>query len=1071
MLSPNSYAELIDEMTLALTANIEYLKKDGSSQVRLKNGKLTNVLESGYQYDFQLERVQDIDPEAEIELRIGNSSTMGKVTAITDESVQVLVDEHFGDEIASAMLIIASYFLLEKLKTHLLSMKNGEVGHSNIAEKVFKLQQAEVTLDDRYAKSKLLDDSQYAAVKKTLGSDVSFIWGPPGTGKSKTISSLVEVLVERGLSVLLIAHTNAATDSVMEKVVELAEDKKLADYYDGKFLRIGKKINEKLKTKLVVPEKIMEEKARPILLEIAALKSDLAKLNAELEITNKAEHYEGVIAKAKQQIADYEDEIISVERKSGEGQASLASQEEKLAFTVQKIEDFQSRGKLSRLFSGTNLDSLTKERVEHARLIMRIKDKLSSLEGDRQLAQSEIGKHQSLITRISQQISAMQLPANFDAKKVRQKVKDYDEQVKALEKQIEELAETLLLEAKVIATTLTQTYTSSQLLSRKYDIVILDEASMAPLPAVASVAGIAQKKICLVGDFFQLPPIAKHKVDAKNKSDQEVKLETELVDTWLKQDIFGYVGIENAVTKGNKPEAWLSQLKTQYRMHPDISYLINELVYGKNKEFKLENGDNTHGNGLLLLGQEPLVGQHVGIVDTASLGSIPVKSDSGSWYNLPHAIAAIELAKQAIESGYTKIGIISAYRAQVNLLNQILVDELKDKSKLVEADTVHRFQGGAKQIIIFDVTVHHSMTMYDDMKEGGDDAKLINVAFSRAEEKCIILTDVKQVEKKHSSSSLIKNALAICEKQSRPVIDARSLIDDYYADDRTEHWLAQLAGAKDIQGEIENALLVDERDFYPLFLKDVLGATKEVIIQSAFITTSRLNTLLPVFQLLLRRGVRIFVMTRVPWEHNGVMRAQSEEGQRTLEKLGVVILPFVGNIHQKYAIVDRALMWDGSLNILSQRDSKEVMRRCVGKKTVNQYMDFMRLSKNIGELGSNNLKHCTVCTLPGSYMWTKKVRGKMWTFCLTGNHSASMPPKTQADRDARTKELRQNRQSGAKLREKIKLNGSGEMLCPTHSRSLMAKTGRFGDYWECPDSMECHLTVSTAQRNKLLAKA
>ena len=53
-------------------------------------------------------------------------------------------------------------------------------------------------------------------------------------------------------------------------------------------------------------------------------------------------------------------------------------------------------------------------------------------------------------------------------------------------------------------------YSNKKILSREYDCVILDEASMAPLPAIYSAASIAKKKVVLVGDFFQLPPIAKH---------------------------------------------------------------------------------------------------------------------------------------------------------------------------------------------------------------------------------------------------------------------------------------------------------------------------------------------------------------------------------------------------------------------------------------------------------------------------------------------------------------------------------------------------------------------------------
>jgi hypothetical protein len=361
--------------------------------------------------------------------------------------------------------------------------------------------------------------------------------------------------------------------------------------------------------------------------------------------------------------------------------------------------------------------------------------------------------------------------------------------------------------------------------------------------------------------------------------------------------------------------------------------------------------------------------------------------------------------------------------------------------------------------------------MYDDAKVGGDDAKLINVAFSRAEEKCIVLVDRSPVISKHSETSLIKQAIGICDIKNRPKIDAKSLLNDYFADDRTENWLEQLSGTKDVVKDLENATLHDERDFYPIFMKDLLTAQHEVIIQSAYITMTRLNTLLPLFQMLIGRGVRVFVLTRVPWENDGNMQKQSETALPILEKFGVTVLPFMGKIHQKFAIVDRSILWDGSLNILSQRDSGEIMRRYQGKGATNQYLSFMRLDKNIGPMGENLLKHCAVCTLPGSWMWTKKVRGRMWTFCLTGNHSANMEPKTSADRLARDREKLDKRSKSAKMRDHIKINSSGDLVCPEHNRVLLEKHGRFGQFWECPLSKECACTVSASQRTKLVANS
>src|SRR5262249_13044527 len=145
-------------------------------------------------------------------------------------------------------------------------------------------------------------------------------------------------------------------------------------------------------------------------------------------------------------------------------------------------------------------------------------------------------------------------------------------QVNELQKKLDELMASILSEAKVIATTLTKSYSSKEVLARGYDCVIVDEASMAPLPALWFASGIAKQKVVFVGDFYQLPPIANYQT-GKN-GDAKENQGVELVLKWLRQDIFEYTGITKAVKAGIKPSG-LQQLKVQYRMHPDIADIVN----------------------------------------------------------------------------------------------------------------------------------------------------------------------------------------------------------------------------------------------------------------------------------------------------------------------------------------------------------------------------------------------------------------------------------------------------------------------------------------------------------------
>lgn len=141
--------------------------------------------------------------------------------------------------------------------------------------------------------------------------------------------------------------------------------------------------------------------------------------------------------------------------------------------------------------------------------------------------------------------------------------------------------------------------------------------------------------------------------------------------------------------------------------------------------------------------------------------------------------------------------------------------------------------------------------------------------------------------------------------------------------------------------------LYDENTFYHKFTHDLLQIEKEIIIESPFITTERMNGFRSVFKKILGKGVKIYVFTRDPKEHELPMALQAEAEIENFERIGVQTLICSGNHHRKLAILDRNILWEGSLNILSQNNSREIMRRIESKDIAQEMFSFLQLQKFI----------------------------------------------------------------------------------------------------------------------------
>jgi hypothetical protein len=140
-----------------------------------------------------------------------------------------------------------------------------------------------------------------------------------------------------------------------------------------------------------------------------------------------------------------------------------------------------------------------------------------------------------------------------------------------------------------------------------------------------------------------------------------------------------------------------------------------------------------------------------------------------------------------------------------------------------------------------------------------------------------------------------------------------------------------------------DSYLYDENTFYARFVSDLKNCQHEAIIESPFITNRRLDLLMPALQKLKTRHVRITINTRDPEiDDDEFTCREARFALSKLQHMGINVL-YTSDHHRKLAIIDRSILYEGSLNILSQNNSCEVMRRVESAQLAWQMIRFIKI--------------------------------------------------------------------------------------------------------------------------------
>lgn len=580
--------------------------------------------------------------------------------------------------------------------------------------------------------------SQQGAVRNAFLSRISIIQGPPGTGKTQTILNIIANAILNKKSIVIASNNNSAILNVQEKLkkynldflVAVSGSKKNKENFVLSQTEYPEFSCSELSTKQIKDEiKKQKEKINSVLEQ----QNRLAKL--ETEYTQYSTEYKHF----KENLPENE---IDIDLKT-----KLTKKNSKLLFSLWayflNFGDNDLRFKDKFFFwikFGWECLFLLKKRLRNN--IKTIQDCFYSnklRESEREIIEiKNFLKEQKLSDNISRL-------SDFSLKLLNKSLFKRIHNKKRKHFSIHDtysVSSAFVEEYPIVLSTL---FSLKNICNNGFvfDYLIVDEASQADL-LTSFIAMSCARNIIVVGDLKQLPNVITN--DVKDYSENLLKKYPKISEEYW----FHSNSLLSSITN-LYPDAPSVLLKEHYRCHPKIIGYCNKQFY--NDELLPMTQDSQDSDVLKVI--QTVKGNH-------ARGHINERQ--------------IEVIKQEVlpflEKDYS-IGVISPYRDQVTALQKVL-------AQAVEVDTIHKFQGREKDIIIFS-------TVDNDVSPFIDNPNLINVAVSRAVKKFWLVCSNNETDKNDQIQNLIKyikyNNFEVTESKIHSIFD---LLYKQYTKEREE---------------------------------------------------------------------------------------------------------------------------------------------------------------------------------------------------------------------------------------------------------------------------------------------
>lgn len=198
----SSFDRFVREYTFAINKEISFLKTTGGKKYYALDGHILKTKASynkeRYFYIFDTDTDVHFQNDTPIKIYFKEKIIKGQIVNSDDFTMTVCIYEYMGERIDTIQFSVEQWLLLEGLVNRLNQMN---YDNNAIAYQIACTGTTKIQSDKRITLGK------GNAINHALNYPITFIWGPPGTGKTETLANISMEYMKRGKRVLMLSYS------------------------------------------------------------------------------------------------------------------------------------------------------------------------------------------------------------------------------------------------------------------------------------------------------------------------------------------------------------------------------------------------------------------------------------------------------------------------------------------------------------------------------------------------------------------------------------------------------------------------------------------------------------------------------------------------------------------------------------------------------------------------------------------------------------------------------------------------------------------------------------------------